>query len=81
MVDQAVLNGDLAQLSESEQRKIVAVAHDNSAAYTYNLVIPITDEKSQEHSDFINRHTDMAANVFFKADGKNLQEEIKDFNK
>jgi len=80
-VDRAVLNGDLANLSELEQRRIVAMAHDYSAFQADTYLIPLTDERVQQKNDWIKKEIDIAATVFFKADGKDLKEQIRDFNK
>jgi len=81
LVDRAVLNGDLAGLSETEQRKIVTMAHDIRAAYANDCVIPTTAERAQANTDFINDHLVRAVNFFFKADGKNLKQQILDSRK
>jgi len=80
-VDRAVLNGDLAELPEAQQRIIVAMAHDIRAAYANDCVIPTTAEMAQVNADFVRNHQSRAINFFFKADGKNLKQQILDSRK
>lgn len=80
-VDRAVLNGDLAELSEAQQRIIVAMAHDIRAAYANDCVIPTTAENAQINSDFVRDHQSRAINFFFKADCKELKQQILDSRK
>lgn len=78
-VNRAAANGDLAPLSEEIQRLISAVANDQAAAFTYDQIIPLTDDKYIQHGEFIEKHLNLAFNLFTKSDGKSIKEEISNF--
>lgn len=78
-VNRAAINGDLSLLSEKTQRLIVAIANDQTAALTYNQIIPLTEDKYNLQMEFIEKHLNLAFNVFVKGDGKSMTEEISDF--
>lgn len=77
-VNRAVLNGDLAHLPESEQRRIVAIANDEAARYATDQVIPTTYESQANNSIFINKHINLSWRVFTKAKGRSIAEEVED---
>lgn len=77
-VRRALLNGDLSILPDSQQRKIIATAYDNAAAYASDQVIPQTSETLDQNDNFIEKHLDMASRLFFNANGKSIKQEILD---
>lgn len=75
-VNRAVLNGDLAQLPENQQRKIVAVANDEAARYASDQIIPRSDQSHVVNQNFIAKHLNLAIKVFTRAQGRKINEEI-----
>ncbi len=75
-VNRAALNGDLAQLSEYEQRQIVAQANDEAALYAHDQVIPQTEAATAINSNFIAKHLGRAINIIFKRDGRSVKEAL-----
>lgn len=75
-VNRAAINGDLAQLTEYEQRSIVAQANDEAAAYAHDQVIPLAESAAASNADFITRHLGRAINIIFKRGGRSVKEEL-----
>ncbi len=78
-VDDAVLNGDLVGYPESWQRIIVACVHDNVACSIRNYMFPTNTNQKNVYDEVVEKHLRFAVNVFFKADGKSLKDEILEF--
>lgn len=77
-VNRAILNGDLAHLSQNEQRRIVAMASDEAARYAADQIIPITYEGQMTNNNFINKHINLALRVFTRAQNRSIKDEIED---
>lgn len=77
-VNRAFLNGDLAHLSENEQRKIVAMANDEAARYAADQIIPTTYDRQISNTNYINAHINLALRVFTKAQKRSIADEIED---
>lgn len=80
-VNRAVLNGDLAQLPENEQRRIVAMASDEAARYASDQIVPNTAQTQETNNSFISKHLNFAIRVFTKAQGQTIQKEVDNLYK
>ena len=78
-VNRAALNGDLALLPNSFQRRIVAVANDKASRFAMEQIIATTMEQQKLNDEFIAKHLGLAVRVFFSAGSDSLQEQIEEF--
>jgi hypothetical protein len=77
LVNRCAANGDLSGLPETEQRRIVATANDNAAAYAQDQIIPLTPDAEALQTGFIEKKLNFAWRVFANADGMSVAEQIK----
>jgi hypothetical protein len=78
-VNRAARNGDLAQLPENEQRRIVAEANDRAAKRAMDLTVPLDRAGTERLQEFVDRREDLAVRVFTREGGRDVKDQIKEY--
>lgn len=74
-VRECYVNGDLAQLPSPKAQRILSLAHQKSAEYSQNMIIPLTDEAWLIQQNHIQKQESRLIKINFRT--QDLQQTIK----
>jgi len=76
-VRECYLNGDLAGLSQDETQRILSLAHEKSAEYSQDMIIPLTDEAYTIQQNHIQRQESRLTRLNFRT--QDLHDVVENF--